>query len=419
MFLKERARYSLFNIKIICNLYSSRYQYVKMEIRVLLMCCIFLSFMTNVKGVDYLTIRPSNGDGIQTLLDRYGLYEKECNRSDFIRLNKLNQESPLLQHQSYKLPIKVYKYNDQSIRSTIGIDEWDRAIAIANYNNEMHKLGLKKGAYKDDKVLWVPVHFLDCWERDVKSVLTNRKMVNAPILGKQHDYFELESEQLKGKTFYLVAGHGGPDPGALGKTGNATLCEDEYAYDVVLRLAKNLMAHGAIVDLVIQDPNDGIRSDSFLSCDHDEKCINGEALPLNQLKRLKQRSKEINSRYVQRRKQGLMDQVAVMIHVDSRSANKKQDVYFYHLDDSKSGKKIAKDLYHTFKSKYSLYRASGKYHGSVSSRNLYMLRTTYPPAVFIELGNLRNPNDQKRIILESNRQALANWLFEGLTGIKV
>jgi N-acetylmuramoyl-L-alanine amidase len=44
-----------------------------------------------------------------------------------------------------------------------------------------------------------------------------------------------------------------------------------------------------------------------------------------------------------------------------------------------------------------------------------MLRSTYPPAVFIELGNLKNPNDQKRILLESNRQALAQWIFEGLT----
>jgi N-acetylmuramoyl-L-alanine amidase len=35
-------------------------------------------------------------------------------------------------------------------------------------------------------------------------------------------------------------------------------------------------------------------------------------------------------------------------------------------------------------------------------------------AVFIELGNIRNPQDQKRFILEDNRQAVANWLTEGL-----
>jgi N-acetylmuramoyl-L-alanine amidase len=37
-----------------------------------------------------------------------------------------------------------------------------------------------------------------------------------------------------------------------------------------------------------------------------------------------------------------------------------------------------------------------------------------PPAVYIELGNIRNGFDQQRIVLGSNRGALANWLLEGL-----
>lgn len=382
---------------------------------------LFLLCLLPVAGFssDYLRVKPKLGDGIETLLDRYDLDKGACNAEVFLEINHLSADASLLRHKTYDLPIKVFQYNGQSIRSTIGVDDWDLAVEIASYNDEMVKRGLKKTSYKKDNILWVPVHFLNCYQRSAKAAFTSATMVNAPILGKGHDYFKLESNRLNGKVFYLVAGHGGPDPGALGKSGSATLCEDEYAYDVVLRLAKNLMAHGAEVDLVIQDPNDGIRSESFLDCDHDEKCINGQSLPLNQLKRLQQRSREINNRYVQRRKNGQEDQIAVMIHVDSRSAHKKQDVYFYHLKDSKSGKKVAQKLYTTFRSKYRQYRSSGNYNGSVSSRNLYMLRTTYPPAVFIELGNLRNPNDQKRIILESNRQALANWLFEGLTGIRI
>ncbi len=43
-----------------------------------------------------------------------------------------------------------------------------------------------------------------------------------------------------------------------------------------------------------------------------------------------------------------------------------------------------------------------------------MLRETHPVAVFIELGNIRNSNDQKRFLIESNRQAVANWLVDGL-----
>ena len=40
--------------------------------------------------------------------------------------------------------------------------------------------------------------------------------------------------------------------------------EDEYAYDITLRLAKELLAHGAEVYIIIQDENDGIRDDFVL-----------------------------------------------------------------------------------------------------------------------------------------------------------
>jgi N-acetylmuramoyl-L-alanine amidase len=50
----------------------------------------------------------------------------------------------------------------------------------------------------------------------------------------------------------------------------------------------------------------------------------------------------------------------------------------------------------------------------VTARNLHVLRKTKPTAVFIELGNIRNSQDQKRFVIEDNRQAVANWLAEGL-----
>ena len=43
-----------------------------------------------------------------------------------------------------------------------------------------------------------------------------------------------------------------------------------------------------------------------------------------------------------------------------------------------------------------------------------MLRETLTPSVYVELANIRNKFDQQRVILESNRQALADWLLEGI-----
>jgi N-acetylmuramoyl-L-alanine amidase len=37
-----------------------------------------------------------------------------------------------------------------------------------------------------------------------------------------------------------------------------------------------------------------------------------------------------------------------------------------------------------------------------------------PTGVYIELGNIKNPLDQDRLVIQNNRQAVANWLCEGL-----
>ena len=85
-----------------------------------------------------------------------------------------------------------------------------------------------------------------------------------PLFGKELASYKVTSSELKGACFYLVSGHGGPDPGAIGRIGKIELHEDEYAYDIVLRLARNLMMKGAKVHIIIQDAKDGIRDDKYL-----------------------------------------------------------------------------------------------------------------------------------------------------------
>jgi N-acetylmuramoyl-L-alanine amidase len=43
-----------------------------------------------------------------------------------------------------------------------------------------------------------------------------------------------------------------------------------------------------------------------------------------------------------------------------------------------------------------------------------MLRHLQPATVYIELGNIRNIRDQDRLVIANNRQAVANWLCEGI-----
>ena len=213
-----------------------------------------------------------------------------------------------------------------------------------------------------------------------------------PLFGKDLASYKVTSSELKGACFYLVSGHGGPDPGAIGRIGKVELHEDEYAYDIVLRLARNLMMKGAKVHIIIQDAKDGIRNDKYLNNSKRETCM-GSPIPFNQ------------DKYAYKR--------AIFVHVDSRNKGHQTDVFFYHQDKNSESKHLAKTMRTTFSHKYKKHQPGRGFTGTVDGRNLYVLRHTTPASVFVELGNIQNSFDQQRIILSDNRQALANWLCEG------
>lgn len=231
-----------------------------------------------------------------------------------------------------------------------------------------------------------------------------------PLFGKELASYTVTSNELSGACFYLVGGHGGPDPGAIGIYQGRQLHEDEYAYDIVLRLARELMMRGAKVHMIIQDKKDGIRSGNILANSKRETCM-GRAIPLNQVERLKQRSRKINELY---RKDKSKYKRAIFVHVDSRSAGTQTDVYFYHAPGSSKGEQLAKNLQKTFTQKYAKHQPGRGFSGTVSERGLYVLRNTTPVGVFLELGNIRNKQDQKRLVIPNNRQALARWIADGI-----
>ncbi|MEE4115912.1 MAG: N-acetylmuramoyl-L-alanine amidase [Marinilabiliaceae bacterium] len=232
------------------------------------------------------------------------------------------------------------------------------------------------------------------------------------IFGSKYSKVEIKDNSLEGAVYYLMSGHGGPDPGALGKYGPYILAEDEYAYDVTLRLARRLIEHGALVYLITRDNNDGIRDQSILARDKDERCYPAEVIPVNQMARLRQRTNAVNRLY---RKYRGRYQRLVVLHLDSSSSGENIDVYFYHHQHSRPGYLLANNIHNAIEAKYREHQPNRPYHGTVSQRSgLYVIRNTHPPTVFIELGNIRNARDQRRFVLADNRQALANWIGEGI-----
>jgi N-acetylmuramoyl-L-alanine amidase len=328
---------------------------------------------------------PRSGEGIYAFLRRHDR-DAVANYDEFIKLNKnkLGKNNSLLNGVTYLLPSIV--------------DQAETKKQIAKQETEILE------SIADEQLIQ---------KSPDTQARTKQQTHRLPLFGKMYEEYTVKDNMLSGACFFLVSGHGGPDSGAIAKVDGKNLHEDEYAYDIVLRLARNLLEHGATVHIIIKDPKDGIRDGKYLNNSKNETCM-GKTIPLNQLKRLKQRCDAVNSLS---RKAKEKYQRAIFIHLDSRSKKQQLDVFFYHQSEAankKKSKQLAETMVKTFREQYNKHQPGRGFSGTVSTRPLYVMKNAKPVALFIELANMQNINDQKRYLSDNNRQALANWLSMGL-----
>ena len=84
--------------------------------------------------------------------------------------------------------------------------------------------------------------------------------------------------------------------------------------------------------------------------------------------------------------------------------------------NSKKGKRTADIILNKFRNKYQQHNPKRGYEGTVSihPKELTLLYETNPAAIYVELANIKNKDDLKRLLIENNRQAMANWMCEAL-----
>ena len=263
------------------------------------------SLTAQKQKTSYIEVAAQKGQGVFALLRAY---------------HGLQKNTPLTKGKKYYLPLVQIEFDKKSIRSSTKIKDYDLAKEIESYNEDLVKSGLKKKSYKQDFELWVPQFYLDqpttinlvnqkptqlksefsskkttshidtianiavkskkitedklvsdtklkdkedsdtkMTDYDQFAKKVSNKSVDVALFGPNKRNVPIESNKLHNQIFYIVPGHGGPDPGAIAKDvfGDHDICEDEYAYDVSLRLARNLISEGATVYVIVQDKNDG------------------------------------------------------------------------------------------------------------------------------------------------------------------
>lgn len=392
---------------------------------------------------EYLEVQPQKGDGIYSLLKRYHLPNDSYYYNTFLELNKKNltPKNELIQDRKYKIPIILLLFDGTTIRSSLGITDYNHAKLIQDYNNLMLSKKLRTQSFKQDNILWVPIHLLnEPNNKEIKPKIipetkidenqdTNKKVpsieklkkinenkvikgLNTKLFGPKYRTVEKLSNRLVGYVYYLDPGHGGPDPGAIGYREGNELTEDEYAYDITIRLAHRLMQHGATVFMAVIDSTDGIRNDKYLKNNYNEYFGDGRSITGDAKERLQGRIDYINT--MKRKLPEDYKQRLIAIHVDSRDTSQRIDVFFYYNPGDEKGKKYAENIMEMLSMKYDKAQPGRGYTGNVSERNLFMLRNSPVLSIYIELGNIQNYKDQQRFISPTNRQAIANWLCDGI-----
>ncbi|GHV29412.1 N-acetylmuramoyl-L-alanine amidase [Bacteroidia bacterium] len=370
-----------------------------------ILVCLFVTFFTYAQERD----KPRNGEGVHAFLRRHNRDDNQYYQK-FIKLNKgkFGKKNALLSGVVYVLPPIAEDSNKPKVSNVPKVLEIPDVQDIPDeqnmpdVRNELDTLDINVSELSEE-----PAYVEQQPVKNKKS-----KAGYQPLFGQKYADYTILDNELDGACFFLSSGHGGPDCGAIAKVDGRELHEDEYAYDITLRLARNLLQHGATVYIIIQDSNDGIRDGKYLNNSRKETCM-GAKIPLNQVARLQQRTDKINSLS---RKSKEKYQRAVFIHLDSRSKKKQLDVFFYYQDKPENRKKslrLAETMRRTFEDRYEKNQPGRGFSGTVSPRNLAVVRNTEPVSIFMELANMQNTFDQRRYILDNNRQALANWMTLG------
>lgn len=143
-----------------------------------------------------------------------------------------------------------------------------REVTLASVNQktdskERKKTALpRKGEYYFSSPLRHSQPDTEYWEDSESSTLTDYQHAQSVLKELEEEIQSSTplSSLLSGQHIVLDPGHGGMDPGAIVtvKDGNGnplTVTEDEYAYDIAIRLYKILRRHGASVSLTVLAPD--------------------------------------------------------------------------------------------------------------------------------------------------------------------
>ncbi len=221
-----------------------------------------------------------------------------------------------------------------------------------------------------------------------------------------------DGKAVRVREIIIDAGHGGKDPGALGR---ANMQEKKIVLDIAQRLKKILRGRGVKVKMT-RDRDEFIslqerteitsrsKADLFVSIHANaSKTRSVHGLEVFQAKYLNAKERKEAQRKTNRR---LMYGNLLMKKEDANVGNIVSDMLYTHkqVESEALAKQLAEKTSRLIKTKN---------RGDKTSR-FYVLRNTLIPAVLVEVGFVTNPKEAKLLRAGSYRQRIARGLAESI-----
>ena len=189
---------------------------------------------------------------------------------------------------------------------------------------------------------------------------------------------------LSGKSIVLDAGHGGPDGGAVSRTG---AIEKDLNLAIVLYLRDYLQQAGALVTLTREGDYDLAKPDT-------------KGYSKRKTEDLLKRADKIGEQKAD---------LTLSIHMNSIPSPKWSGAQTFYYSDNTEGKRLADDIQMEIRTSLENTDRIAKTNDTV-----YLLKTSKMPTALVEVGFLSHPGESRLLADEAYQKKVAAAVYRGI-----
>lgn len=360
------------------------------QILLLSICLLFIA-PTQTFGLTQIYV-VQKGDSLWHIAQKYNISVKELKKLNNLRSNRI--------------------YLGQKLHISVQIPEFP--ATNGPYFNHKPKAEVQESRDYRETSPNKPIE-------DYHQARTLLRAFDANIIGELQSY-KHKSQKLKDWRIVLDPGHGGRDPGAIvsnedGRNRAVHVVEDEYVYDIALRLYKKLKMEGADVELTVISPNHHIRENlrATITFVHEQNEVyNSESANRKNsfsvrpaLANINQRVRIANQFFKGARRGRTL---FVSIHADNSPNRPKGPLVIYH---ERKGKIDSRSR--TFAQVMQKTLDHPSLPAQIGGRNLAVLRNNTAYAeILVEIRNVHDKGEAWALRFHSRRDEDADRIFQGI-----